>query len=293
VPYRKGGVKYAQFQMGYKGYIQLALRTGQYQNLNVCEVFEGELVKYDKLKGEVVIDPAKRAPSGGIIGYATYLRLTTGFEHSEFWTVDEVKEHAERYSQSYRSAKKFGDKDAPWVAKFDAMAFKTVLSMHIRKWGPMSVQSHLFKALGADQGVKRVIDAEIEFPDNPSEKAESPKFDGPPELEPEYANAGEVDQVPGAEMATPAEGAFAANVTPKAEPDSAPALEKPLESLLALIGKAGFTESQVLEYCLHLRLAKKEQKLSDLAEAKLKALCQNWNTHKDAIQKRIAQPQNQ
>ena len=82
-------------------------------------------------------------------------------------------------------------------------------------------------------------------------------------------------------------------VAPGNEAGSAVDNKNPLEALLALIASAGFTDTQVLEYCVHLRLAKKEQKLADLAEGKLKALCQNWNTHQEAIQKRIAQPPNQ
>jgi recombination protein RecT len=166
VPYKDRGVKVAQFQMGYKGYVQLALRTGQYAALNVCEVYEGELVESNKLTGSLVIDPSKRT-SDKVEGYASYLKLISGFEHAVFWTIDEVKRHAERYSQAYRYAIKSNQKDSPWVANFDEMAMKTVLADHIRKWGPMTIQLQV--AATHDQSVKRGIEpeAQLEYPDNP------------------------------------------------------------------------------------------------------------------------------
>lgn len=176
VPYRaKDKVKYGQFQMGYKGYIQLALRTAQYSRLNVCEVFEGELIRYDKFTGDIVLDPSQRK-SNKVVGYASYLKLTFGFEHAEFWTVEDIRKHAENYSQAYRAAKKYNDADSPWAANFDAMAKKTVLSMHIRKWGPMSVQ------------IQTAIKAEIDSPPPPAE------------TEKEAKPADDADQIPGAEV---------------------------------------------------------------------------------------------
>lgn len=158
VPYKKKGQKYAQFQLGARGYLQLALRTGQYSKLNVCELYEGELLDYDRLTGELVIDETRRK-SDTVIGYASYLKLVSGFEHSEYWTVDEVKDHAKRYSQAYKS-----DYDTPWKSHFDEMAKKTVLSMHIRKWGPMSIQ--VAQAHQADQAVFKDVDSEPEYVDN-------------------------------------------------------------------------------------------------------------------------------
>lgn len=157
VPYNTKNGKVAQFQMGYKGYIQLALRTGQYSRLNVCEVYEGELEKYDKLTGDLVINSASKK-SDKIVGYASYLRLTSGFEHAEYWSIEEVEAHAKRYSKAYKS-----NFDTPWKSHFDEMAMKTVLSMHIRKWGPMTTAEA--KAHSADGGVIIDLDKDPEYPD--------------------------------------------------------------------------------------------------------------------------------
>lgn len=199
VPYRaKDKTKYAQFQMGYKGYIQLALRTCQYSRLNVCEVYEGELIRYDKFTGDILLDPAQRK-SDKVIGYASYLKLSFGFEHAEFWTVADITKHAENYSQAYRAAKKYNDQDSPWIANFDAMAKKTVLGMHIRKWGPMSVQ--IAQAVKADGGIRRDVGADVEYLDNPngSVEIEAP----PPAAEENEKVAQPADEVPGLEAKAP------------------------------------------------------------------------------------------
>ena len=153
VPYKDK----ASFQMGYKGFVQLGLRSGQYRHLNVAEVHEGELIRHDRVKGETIIDETKRT-SEKVIGYVAYLQLMNGFEHSEYWSAEDVREHAERYSR--RS-------DSPWSSNFDAMARKTVLKDLISHWGPMSVQ--MIKAVTEDQGVRSSVDGEISYPDNEDE----------------------------------------------------------------------------------------------------------------------------
>lgn len=174
VPYNKSGQKLAQFQMGYKGYIQLALRTGQYKRLNVCEIYEGELVHYNRVTGDLSIDQSKKT-SDTVIGYASYILLSSGFEHSEYWTKEEVSSHASRYSQAFRA-----NGNTPWKSHFDEMAMKTVLSMHIRKWGPMSIQ--VTNAHQSDGAVLRDIDADPEYLDNeviPEAPAKKPRFEKP------------------------------------------------------------------------------------------------------------------
>ena len=91
----------AQFQLGYKGYVQLAARSGQYKRLNVTMVYEGELLRYDRAKAEVIIDETKRK-SDKIVGYMAYLELNSGFEHAEYWDRDTVEKHAARFSQAYK-----------------------------------------------------------------------------------------------------------------------------------------------------------------------------------------------
>lgn len=129
VPY---GTK-AQFQMGYKGYIQLALRTGQYKAINVVEIREGELVNWNPLNEEVEIDFTERK-SNKVIGYAGYFKLLNGFEKTVYWSKEEIEEHAKRFSKTYSS------KNGAWQTDFDSMAKKTVLRNLLGKWGILSIE---------------------------------------------------------------------------------------------------------------------------------------------------------
>ena len=151
----------AQFQIGYRGLIQLAVRSGQYRYLNTCEVFKGEFISYDKLTGELVLDTDKRK-GDTIVGYAAFFELVNGFRHAEYWTTEEITAHAQRFSQAYKAKKT----DSPWFTAFDAMAKKTVLKDLLSHWGILSVQ--LQRAMMSDQTVMKDIDAEPEFIDNPN-----------------------------------------------------------------------------------------------------------------------------
>jgi recombination protein RecT len=125
----------ASFQLGYKGYVQLAMRSGLYRRLNVSPVYDGELMKYDRVKADVVIDESKRK-NDNIVGFLAYFELTNGAEHALYWTREAVQKHAERFSQAYRQKKQ----DSPWFTDFDAMGCKTVLKSLLTHWGPLSVQ---------------------------------------------------------------------------------------------------------------------------------------------------------
>lgn len=131
----------AQFQMGYKGYIQLAQRSGKVAKLNVREVYEGELVDEDMF-GEPVLKwiPLDERENKKIIGYCAGLQLTNGFIKVIFWSTEKVQKHAEKYSQAYKYAKKVGQKDAIWITDFDKMAKKTVLKDLLKTYAPMSVE---------------------------------------------------------------------------------------------------------------------------------------------------------
>jgi len=135
VPYRDGktGAYIPTFQLGYKGYIQLCMRTGAYRYINADVVYEGELVKYDKLTGEIEIDPTKRT-SDKKIGYFAFIETLNGFRKTLYMTVDEVTKHAQQYSKSYSS------KNSVWATDFDAMALKTCLRLLLSKYGIMSVE---------------------------------------------------------------------------------------------------------------------------------------------------------
>lgn len=147
LPYKdnKAGITVAQFQMGYKGFVQLAIRSGQFKTINAREVRQGELVEEDFITGEMKFKRAENREKLPIIGYVAYFRLTSGFEKYFYMSMDEMVAHAKRYSQTYK--KGYGlwaDKDM-----FDSMAEKTVLKLLLSKYAPLSVE--IQNALAADQ----------------------------------------------------------------------------------------------------------------------------------------------
>lgn len=134
----------ASFQIMRNGWMDLLMRTGQVKFIANEIVYEGQLVKKNKFTGEYVFDEDARK-SDKVIGYMAYVRLTNGFEKTVYWTVEEVKAHALRYSQTYK--KGYGI----WVENFDAMALKTVLKHLIVKYCPKSAE--LTAAIRDDQSV--------------------------------------------------------------------------------------------------------------------------------------------
>lgn len=150
VPY-KGN---AQFQMGYKGYVQLAIRSGQYKRINVIKIYENQFKSYNVLTEELDADFTQPS-TGKVVGYAAYLSLTTGFEKLVYWDVEKVSSHGKKYSKSFNNG--------PWRTDFDAMAMKTVLKNTISKWGIMSIEMNT--ALIYDQSVQKK-EGEAEYPDN-------------------------------------------------------------------------------------------------------------------------------
>jgi recombination protein RecT len=148
----------AQFQVGAKGFTQLAWRTGQYKTLNVVEVCEGELVSHDKFRGEYILDESKKT-SDKIIGYYAFFKLINGGEKGDFWSVDKITKHANRFSQMYKRG------SGLWKDDFDGMAKKTVMKNLLAKWGILSVDMQF--AVKFDQGVVKDIDTEeVEYLDN-------------------------------------------------------------------------------------------------------------------------------
>jgi recombination protein RecT len=123
------------FQIGWKGYVQLAQRTGQYRFINAGPVFEGELRKVSKLTGEVDIEGD--ATSDTVIGFFAYIELTNGYSKSLYWTVEKMQAHAIKYNQQ---CKKAGKLQGVWASDFEAMGTKTVLSTLIRRYGIMSTE---------------------------------------------------------------------------------------------------------------------------------------------------------
>ncbi|MGG0891716.1 recombinase RecT [Cytobacillus horneckiae] len=167
----KKGHKAAQFQLGYKGYIQLALRTGQYKAINVIEVREGELIKWNRLTEEVELD-LDGATSEKVVGYCGYFKLINGFEKTVYWTRDEVEAHRIKHN-------KMKDKKAlnnVWKSDYDAMAMKTVLRNMLGKWGILSIE--LQKAFSEDEAreIKDITEDanEIEVIEAAPEEAQKP-----------------------------------------------------------------------------------------------------------------------
>lgn len=131
-------VDVAQFQLGYKGYIQLAIRSGQYKKLNVLAIKEGELIKYDPLNEEIevkLIEDEEQREKTKTIGYYAMFEYTNGFRKTMYWSKKKMEKHALQYSKGY--AKKSGY--TFWEKDFDGMAYKTMLRQLISKWGIMSV----------------------------------------------------------------------------------------------------------------------------------------------------------
>jgi len=134
----------AQFQMGYKGYIQLALRTGQYLRINTVAVYKNQFKHYNDLTEDLDADFSIDG-DGEVVGYACYFKLINGFEKTTYWSKAKVVKHATRFSQSFTYA------SSPWKSDFDSMAMKTVLKNALSKWGILSIE--IQKALVVDQAV--------------------------------------------------------------------------------------------------------------------------------------------
>lgn len=134
----------AQFQIGAKGYVQLALRTAQYAKMNVIEIHQSRFISFNKLTEDLNVDFSKPA-EGPIVGYCAYFRLINGFEKTVYWTLEEVIDHAKKYSKSFNNPK------SGWKTDFEKMAKKTVLKNTVAPWGILSVEMQM--AVQVDQAV--------------------------------------------------------------------------------------------------------------------------------------------
>lgn len=168
VPYNDNNrkIKVAQFQLGYKGYIQLAIRSGQYRDIDVISVKEGELISYDpfRQKGEfkAVTDPIEREKAE-TIGYYAYFELLNGFRKEMYWSKEQMLAHAKQYSQGYASDLRKGTSYTFWAKNFDGMAQKTMLRQLISKWGLMSIEMQ--QAFSGDMGTIR-DDGSVDYIDH-------------------------------------------------------------------------------------------------------------------------------
>ena len=150
IPYKDHGVPKPQFQLGYKGYIQLAIRSGQYKKLIVLPIKQGELIHFNPLEEDIEVQlieneiDRENAPT---IGYYAMFEYINGFKKAIYWSKEKMESHAEKYSKGYqkRSGYTFWEKD------FDGMACKTMLRQLISKWGIMSIEME--KAVTNDMAV--------------------------------------------------------------------------------------------------------------------------------------------
>lgn len=158
----KRGCKVAQFQIGYKGYIQLAIRSGYYKKLNVLAIKEGELIKYDALNEDIevkLIEDEEEREKAQTIGYYAMFEYLNGFRKTLYWTKKHMEAHAEKYSMGYKAHKGY----TFWEKDFDGMAYKTMLRQLISKWGIMSVDMQ--KAMESDMAEIKE-DGTYEYVDN-------------------------------------------------------------------------------------------------------------------------------
>lgn len=164
VPYKSKNGTQAQFQLGWRGYVQLAMRSGQYKTLNAGAVCEGQIAEIDFVTGEII---RGEKISDNVVGYVAYMELINGFKKSLYMTNEELQTHAEKYSQSYAYDMRSGKKSSVWSTNFDAMAKKTVLKKILSTFGIISIDQQsaaLATALQADQAV--ITDEGFRYIDN-------------------------------------------------------------------------------------------------------------------------------
>lgn len=152
-------VKKAQFMLGYKGFVQLAMRSGAYKTISASEIYEGEIVSYNRITSEIELG---EPTSDKVVGYIAYFKLLNGFEKYLYMTKQEIENHAKTFSKTYAS--EYGI----WKKDFNGMAVKTVLKRLLSKYGILSIEMN--SAIVNDQGVipnLESVDETVDYVDNP------------------------------------------------------------------------------------------------------------------------------
>ena len=191
----KNNTTEAQFVMGYKGMIQLAIRSGYYKRLNVLAIKEGELVRYDPLDEDIevnLIEDEEQREAAQTIGYYAMFEYTNGFRKAIYWSKKKMEAHALRYSAGYKAKKGY----TFWEKDFDAMAYKTMLRQLISKWGIMSIDMQ--QAYESDQavihedGTKDYVDI-VEAPNSPRIETDTEANKTSPQAQSEATEAQQAD----------------------------------------------------------------------------------------------------
>lgn len=168
IPYKTGDYYIAQFQMGYKGFIQLAQRSSQFKTINATDIKEGEISRVDIMTGEFVwsdeflnadLEYLETRKKKQTVGYIAYMKLLNGFEKMLYMSNDDLTKHATKFSQSFKNK---SSKVNMWRDDFDKMSKKTVLKLMISKYAPMNTDMQ--KAIESDQAV--VTESGLSYPDN-------------------------------------------------------------------------------------------------------------------------------
>jgi len=173
IPYKdnKNERMVANFQMGYKGYIQLAIRTGAYRKINAIAIKEGELKAFNPLTEELlinIIEDFEERDKTPTTGYIATFELTNGFTKTLYWSKKQMEAHAKRYSKAYATDLNKGWNMSFWTKDFDEMGCKTMLIQIISKWGAMSTE--LQKAFAADTEPEQPEMEDLVPPPKPAEK---------------------------------------------------------------------------------------------------------------------------
>ncbi|QKK92789.1 recombinase RecT [Lacticaseibacillus paracasei] len=172
----------AQPQMGYKGYIQLALRTGQYRSINAERVYEGEIKNWDRFTE--TYERGDRE-SDKVVGYLGHFQLVNGFEKTVYWTMEQMEAHRRAFSKNSSGVKPSG----VWASHYDAMAIKTVLRNMLSKWGILSIQMQ--DAVSKDEKPQVFDEDTGELSTDPKWASNATEDEDPDSVDPETAKKAE------------------------------------------------------------------------------------------------------
>ena len=194
VPFKdKERGKVATFQLGYKGIIQLAIRSGQYKRLNVLAIKEGELIRFDPLNEEIevrLIEDEEEREQAPTAGYYAMFEYVNGFKKAIYWSKKRMEAHALKYSAGYAADKRNKSKHTFWSKDFDGMAYKTMLRQLITKWGIMSID--MVTALDGDMAVINADGSHSYVENDELQVVEAEEPEAPQEADPEVPGKSQV-----------------------------------------------------------------------------------------------------